>query len=443
MKALEATAALQFFTDVGLNKTYWLAYSGGLDSHALLHLCVQARTLSVFDLRVIHVHHGLSQYADDWAAHCRQVCAEYGVEYHQQNIDAKSTVGKSPEEVARQRRYEVFSQCLQPGDVLLTAHHEDDQAETVLLQLLRGAGVKGLAAMPMTKPLGQGMHARPLLACTRAELQKYAEQHQLRWVEDESNQNVGLTRNFLRHEVLPLLKKRWPTVTHALSRSASHCAEALPLLETAGNEVLQQSLGSRAGTLSVQKLLLLDPIHQRLALRAWLHAQACPMPDTVKLQQLQHDMLTASRDSEPCLAWQDVEVRRYRDDLYVMPTLPLHDVMQTWVWDLQSPLMIPGVGCLQADRKKGQGLRADISSVVVKFRQGGEKCHLPKRSGHHDLKKLFQEWGVPSWQRKRIPLLYLGEKCIAVVGFFIDEDYMAKEGEEGVEVNIIMKRLNI
>lgn len=398
----------------GFNHTYWIAYSGGLDSHVLLHLLAQLRVDFPLRLQAVHVHHGLSVNADAWAKHCAAVCQKLTLPLTDFSINGFAKSGESPEETARDRRYSVLATLLLPDDILLTAHHQDDQAETVLLQLLRGAGPKGLAAMPGIKPFAKGYHARPLLSFTRADLRRYALYHQLEWIDDESNENVGFARNFLRHEILPILQQRWPSVAKTISRVAENCAEAQQLVDEVTQQDLQIALGATPYLLSIPTCREWNPVRQRYVLRAWLNHIHFPVPSFVKLKQIQQDMLQARGDKSPYFSWHGFELRRYQDYLYAMPALPSHNRMQEFVWDTSQPLVLPTIGILSAKNSN--------KIFKVRFRQGGEKIYLSERGGHHSLKKLFQEWQVPPWQRDRVPLVFEGEKLIAVVGFFATDE---------------------
>lgn len=421
----------------GCKPTYWLALSGGLDSTVLLDLLVNLRSLHPIQLHAIHIHHGLSPNADAWVKHCEKICHDYSVTLTVQHVDATASSGQSPEEVARQLRYAAFVGLMAPNDVLLTAHHQDDQAETVLLQLMRGAGPKGLAAMPRSIEFQQGFHLRPLLDFSRETLQSYAEYQQLVWIEDESNRQVTLTRNFIRHEVMPLLKSRWPSVTETLSRVADHCAEAQTLLDEFVSHQMTACQGPNVNTLSVEKLLQFNEANQRQILRAWLRQQHVPLPSTIKMQHIMHDVLRAREDKLPHVVWGGTEIRRYRDVLYVMPYQELIDTSLTYHWNLQTPLRLATQDVLSACEATGIGLRGDITAVDVRFRQGGEVCQLPGRKHHHELKKLFQAWGVPPWQRDRIPLLYLNDQLIAVVGYFIADGFAASKNEKGWQLQLV------
>lgn len=426
-----------FFLQQGFDKTYWIAYSGGLDSHALLHVCAQLRSVYPLKLKVIHVNHSLSPNASAWAAHCEKICHDLQIDFVQHTINAKASIGESPEEIARERRYALFAEQLSENDMLVTAHQQDDQAETVLLQLLRGAGPKGLAAMPSIKPFGKGWHARPLLNVSREDLQKYAEQHQLTWINDESNTNTDFARNFLRHDVLPIFKKRWPTIAATVSRTAEHCAEAQQLIDSITRQDLSVVKNTAQNTLSVTKLRALDSARQRYVLRAWLQELHFPIPSTIKMRQIQQDFLYSSEDKLPHMVWEGVELRRYQDMLYALHELSAHDETQIFHWDLQEPLQLPNVGVLHAQRVQGQGLRADINNVTVQFRRGGEQIRLPGRQHHHEVKKLFQEWNVLPWQRDRVPLIYVEDTLIALAGYCIAEGFAAEKNQEGYLLNIV------
>lgn len=424
-----------FFQKQGLDHIYWVAYSGGLDSHVLLHICSELRKTLPLHLRAVYVNHHLSANANAWASHCATICHDLQLDFVQKNVSVSCANDQSPEEAARLARYQAFAELMAPCDFLLTAHQQDDQAETVLLQLLRGAGPKGLAAMPAVKPFATGFHARPLLDFARADLKHYAEQQQLKWIEDESNFNIGYTRNFLRHEILPILKMRWPSVTKTLSRVAENCAEAQELLETMAAEDLRNI--SLDEGIAIEKLLNLPPARQRQVLRQWFCQLGFPIPSAVKMQQIQEHFLEADQDKLPHIIWGDVELRRFQNKLYAMKCLSKHDPAKTYTWDLRAPLVLPNLGILEVSRTSGAGLRADITHLDVRFRLGGERCQLPGRKGHHDLKKLFQQWQVPPWERDRIPLLYLDDKLVAVLGFFIDSRFAAKDSEEeGLSISI-------
>lgn len=419
----------QFIHAQGLSRNYYLAYSGGLDSAVLLHVLTTVRTLHPFPLRAIHVNHGMSKQADRWAAHCQKCCLDYQIPLIQKKLEVLPLSNYEAE--LREQRYQHFQNTLEKNDILLTAHHQNDQAETILLQLCRGAGPKGLAAMPRIKPFGQGFHARPLLDFTRDELAHYANHHQLNWVEDESNANSELTRNFLRQEVIPLLKKRWPGITKTLARAAENCADAQQFIDATTKSFEEKMQGSLPGTLSVKQLLLHHPTEQRHVLRAWMKQKNFLLPSAVKMQQMRQTILLARMDKMPHVKWGNAEIRRYRDDLFLMKPLLEHDAKQIIPWDLSQPMERLSTGTLHASLTEGQGLRATIKQVTIQFRKGGERVRLSGRSHHYELKKAFQMWGVLPWLRDRIPLLYVDDVLVCVAGLWMNDEFLAGQDELG------------
>lgn len=414
-----------------------IAYSGGMDSHVLLHSAamLQARNPS-FHVSAVHVHHGLHPDAAKWADHCRQVCAALGVPLQIQSVNIDTQQGRlSLEEAARAARYQALAKVLAPKTVLLLAHTQNDQAETVLLQLLRGAGPKGLAAMPVMTDFAQGQLIRPLLTITRQDLTTYAQQHQLSWCEDPSNINLRFDRNYLRHKILPPLLQRWPGALTTLSRTAIHCAEAASLLTELAIADEKLAKGEEAHSLSVNALLKLPAARQRNLIREWLMQLKLPLPPQTKLNAILHDVLLAAKDSNPLVTWGNVVVRRYRDELFaeIMPATLSKNIEIDWP-DLSEPLVLPdGLGTLIAKSNLGMGMRLPIGATVsIRFRRGGERIQLPGRNGHHQLKKLLQEWGVPPWQRERLPLVYINGALAAVVGQSIAAEFVAQKDEVGV-----------
>ncbi|OGT06953.1 MAG: tRNA lysidine(34) synthetase TilS [Gammaproteobacteria bacterium GWE2_37_16] len=405
----------------GADKKVFLAYSGGLDSKVLLHALVILKIKNPeLQISAIHINHGLSPNADQWAKNCLGTCRKFGIDLIIKKISVKTALqkGHSLEAVARDLRYAAFTEILNSGDLLLTAHHSDDQAETLLLQLFRGAGPKGLSAMPEKMPLGKGFLLRPLLPFSRHELEEYAHKNHLEWHEDESNADINFDRNYIRHTIMPLIKKRWGGILGPLCRVAEHCAEASELLNDLANQDYLNLQGTKPHTLSVKKLLSLSVARQSNVLRYWLHLLQLPTPSCVKLQNILHDVLLSRSDAMPLVTWREIEVRRYGDDIYTMSPLQKLPGNLIIPWeDLEKPLVLPyKLGTLDykniAD-KAGLPLPPK-DKITIRFRQGGERIKLPNRQGTHSLKKLFQEWRVPPWQRNLIPLVYCDEKLIWV-----------------------------
>ena len=386
---------------------FLIAYSGGLDSHVLLHrLTVLRQQNPHWQLRAVHIHHGLHKDADQWSEHCQKICDDLEVELIIRKISIKKNDPCGIEAAARRERYQVFKSLMDKNENVLTAHHQNDQAETLLLQLLRGAGPKGLAGMPEKIAFGPGYHLRPLLSFTRKQLQDYAKQHQLRWLEDPSNKEISFNRNYLRHKVMPLLEERWPSASAVLFRSAENCAEVSELLNEIGKEDLIKV--QHQEYLSISKLLQYHQARRFNLLRYWFSQLNLALPKRIKLEQIDREVLKAREDASPLVAWKGVEVRRYRDGLYAMTPLEAFDSSQIISWKNQQLVTLNDLA--QQDIQWD-----DTGKLTIRFRQGGEKLTLRNRRGTHELKKLFQEWGIPPWQRDRIPLLYHDDKLIAVI----------------------------
>lgn len=445
MSGLPVDTVMPFFPDSLFHRlqqqprpaAYVVAYSGGLDSHVLLDALVRLRVRHGVPVSAVHVNHGLLPAADDWQTHCAAVCHALCVTVTMLNVNARAAHGESPEAAARAARYRALADWLPAGHCLLTAQHQDDQAETVLLQLLRGSGVHGLAAMPEYSTLGAGHLMRPLLPVTRKQLQQYAEQQQLRWIEDPSNTDTAFTRNFLRHAVMDRLRARWPRVSDSLSRTAANMADAAYLLDELADADLAL-LEQDDHTLEIAALRTWSPARQRNVLRCWLRRHTGAVPSRAVLSRVIHDLLQCRPDAGPCVRWAALELRRYRSRLYLLRQLDAGDTAQVLHWSLDVPLQLPGSGGeLRAVPVTGRGIRQAVltdAGVEVRWRQGGERCRPGGRGHHHALKKLLQEASVPPWQRSLIPLIYVNGELAAVPGLWVCEPFQAHAGEPGLQV---------
>jgi len=419
-------------------KHFRVALSGGLDSSVLLHAVSSLRDAnSEWSMSAIHVHHGLNAKADDWANFCQRICQQLQVPCEIVHVDASPVLGESPEAIARKLRYQVLADRINEGDALLTAHHQNDQAETLLLQLMRGCGLPGLAAMPSEARFHKGLLLRPLLSFTREHLLQYAKEQQLEWVDDDSNDDRGYDRNYLRHEIMPALLSRWPGATSSLSRTALHIAEADTLLDELAVIDLQDLASIDESVIDIKGLKKLSAARQRNVLRCWLRGLRLAVPSAVKMQHILTDVIESKIDSTPCVSWSEVEIRRYRDQLFAIPAMSSIDVDTAQQWDMTSTLTMRGVGTLKAESIQGAGLSAGLlgsKNLSVRFRQGGERIQLPGREHQHELKKLFQQSGIPPWVRDRTPLLYQGEALIAVPGIGVSANAMSTQGQHGLQL---------
>lgn len=398
-----------------------IAFSGGLDSSVLLHLLLQyQKSFPNIELRAIHINHGLSPHADHWEQVCKQTCSDYGVVLASKKLHLHKMPQQSLEALARAERYQALRELLEDDEVLVTGHHQDDQAETVLLQLFRGSGPYGLAAMPVAATFGGTTLIRPLLNYRRADLLAYANQHGITWLEDESNTNTSFDRNFLRQELLPVMEQRWPGLITNLTRTASHCGQAKQYIEHSVRTLYLEIFEPATKSMNVSLLLEQDRLVQSYLIRYWLGQLPMPIPNTKKLNMLL-EQLTCRHDAMPLIKWSNVEARRYDGSLFVLTSLPFHDVDTVIPWDLSSDLQLPAnLGFISLQTLKDHGLDLqNLTEVTIRFRKGGERCRLMNRKHSHSLKKLLQLWRIPPWQRDRIPLLYSAEELKAVIGYAI------------------------
>ncbi|MBF8268895.1 MAG: tRNA(Ile)-lysidine synthetase [Gammaproteobacteria bacterium] len=408
-----------------------------MDSHVLLHSMVNLKDDLTAPISAVHVNHGISSHAGSWARHCREICSILGVKLDIIEIDARCPPGESPESWARRKRYAVLTEHIGEERILLTAHHKDDQAETLLLQLFRGAGPAGLAAMPVTQSFGQGWHCRPLLDFSRLDLRQYALQHDLHWIEDESNQDTGFDRNYIRHQLFPVIKQHWPGVITTLARASQHQAEVSELQD----QLARLDLAGIADADSLVKinnniLKSLNLYRQKNVLRYWLHLLQLPLPDAGHMHHIIEDVVNSGADATPCVTWPGAEVRRYREYLYAATPLSKHDPEQIITWDLEQPLTVLH-GRLFARLGQGQGIKASHcrnNSLEIRYRSGGETIQPAGRDYHHELKKLLQDQGVPPWLRDRIPLLYINGRLAAVPGKWIAQEFIGQHDEPSWQI---------
>jgi tRNA(Ile)-lysidine synthase len=419
---------------------FCVAFSGGVDSSVLLHALTELRAVNPeWRIRAIHIDHQLQSTSGDWAARCQRVAANLGIELLIERVVVARNDDQGLEAAARNARYAVFRRELQHGEVLLTAHHADDQVETLLLALMRGSGVQGLAAMPPAKPFSRGWHLRPLLNVTRHDLDAWASNKGIDAIMDPSNALLRHDRNYLRHEVLPALRKRWPAVADSIVRSTGHLGEALGLLEELAVSDLKVCAVKRC--LNVEALRTLSIARRRNLLRYWLRSRGLPLPSTRKLVGLEHDLFNTDLDRMPCVTWQGAELRWHRGLLYadssrraVLSDDVRRQYRQDWHW--HESLALPAeLGKLSLAPTLGPGLAAARlpAQVSVRYRKGGEQIRLPGRQHRHSLRNLLQESAVLPWWRDYLPLVFVGKQLIAVGDLCISDDFAAVPGEVALQ----------
>jgi tRNA(Ile)-lysidine synthase len=407
-------------------------------------------------LRAVHVHHGLHPNADKWSKHCAKVAAELRVPLTILRTKVARPRGASLEAAARNARYDALASVLTAGEILLTAHHEDDQLETVLLQLMRGAGVAGLAAMPEVTAFARGRLARPLLSRSRAELEKWATSHALIWIDDDTNADEGLDRNYLRRRVLPLVRDRWPAAASAVSRSARHAAEARRLLDAVALADVERAADGAA--LSVQRLRVLDTDRRRNALRFWIARAGFPLPDTRRLDEIAGPLLDARPDANPEVRWSGagaavVMVRRHADRVSIRAeesrpvgaevsksprsasagaTTPPIDAI-TWHWRASARCelgALRGALSIEPDPHGPIDLDALPEVLTVRQRKGGERLRPGRGGPTKTLKALFQETRVPLPWREHVPLVFHGERLLAAGDRWLDASVQVSSGSK-------------
>lgn len=380
-----------------------VGFSGGLDSTVLLHALARMPGVRERGLRALHVHHGLHDQADAWAAHCERVCRAWAVPFAMRCV-AVARTGIGPEAAARSARRAAFATDLRPGESLALAHHRDDQAETVLMRALRGSGPDGLASMSVSTPFAGGLLWRPLLGIPRAALSAHALAHGLQWIDDPSNHNTELDRNFVRHQVMPLLRQRWPQADAALARTALLSADAAGLLENGDAQAFAQVGTLDPQCLSRPGLLALPPARRARVMRRWIDTLRLPPLPGNGVARIESEVLQAACDADARFEWHGARVRAWRDVLHAGPIRPALPASWAVQWDGQAPLPLPGGGDLSL--QVSSGVQRFDRPVTVGTRRGGERITLPGRSHTHALKHVLQDLGLPPWERERLPLVW-------------------------------------
>jgi len=448
-----------------------LAYSGGVDSEVLAYglSCLAQRYPQIACL-LIHVHHGLSTNADTWVQHCINRAKHYQLPLQVERVNVDKGPRQSLEAQAREARYQAFDRYLNPGDILLTAHHQDDQLETLLLALKRGQGPKGLAAMGTVQTYKHAWLVRPLLDISRDQIEQFAAQNSLLHIEDESNQDDSFDRNFLRLEIIPRLKQRWPSIATTAARSAALCGEQqqiiddevslrLPhwlVLPSSENALITESCG-----FSLTGFAQLTPAWQALLFRGYLSHCELNLPSQVQLQQMLSQLLAAKDDANVLIQWGDYQVRRFANVAYALNASELDPLDATQLTANFLSLIngdVTDVICHIGQhqyRLSQQGaahhplLALPPANTTVTLRYGAAgsiKCYpqfaSSQRQKPRELKKLWQECHIPPWRRQQIPLIFYNDILVAAIGLWIDKRYLAPAGQQGIRVIKAMTRDN-
>ena len=421
-----------------------VAFSGGVDSAVLLHLLAACRDRGIVKtLRAVHVHHGLSDLADSWQVFCQSFCDRLNIPLIVARVNLSGTSGGGVEQEARQARYEVFRQALDAGGYLLMGHHQDDQAETLLLRLFRGTGLDGLQGIPVQRSLGNGQILRPLLDVSRAEIEEYALGHQLQWIEDDSNTDEKYSRNFLRHQVIPEIEQRWPGASRRMAELTKEVTSFNSRLSGLSEQQLQQAqiympqwLLGKQPLLSIKVLQSFDVEDQRQVIRLWLKNQGFNMPGRQALEAVFQELIHAREDAEPVIRNTQYCLRRFRGYLLADSIrLEVNYRPLDWDWRANHRLELPDGKILSITCSDGDDEQSLLSDQLLKVLwrkhiDTSQKFAVAGRSGRKSIKRWLQEYNIPPWLRGQVPFIFEGDQLVAVPGVWVCD------GFQGVEITL-------
>ena len=416
-----------------------VAFSGGLDSSVLLHSLV---SIPEFKEKVfaIHVNHGLSPNSKSWIKHCEKFCSGLGVNFIPLTIELENS--KTNENILRKARYEALFSCLKQGDVLCTAHHQDDHIETILFRILRGTGIKGLAGIEKYSQMEGIDLIRPLISYSKKDLLDYADKFEVNWIEDESNEDLSISRNFIRKKVIPNLKNdNWPEYKNSISYLSSKAKEANEILDEIAYLDLKLCASESLDRLSILKIKELSHARAMNVLFTWLGINTHLGVSNKLTDQVYKSIILASESSNPVVTFGkkgqkgSFQIRRFNNFLHHLPLTETETLSnkKVWKWNSDDPLELP-TGTLSMQVALGKGISTQLTEpgISIKGRIGGERCKPEGRSKSQKLKKLFQEYGVPPWVRDRIPLVYVGDQLAAVSDLWVCDEFVAKKDERGI-----------
>ena len=418
----------------GPKRRIFVAYSGGGDSSALLHAIANSAIRDTLEIVAAHINHGLIDASDDWENHCRDFARRLGLRFESLRLSKHPQNKQNVEAWAREQRYSWLEGLSSGGDFVVTAHHLDDQLETFLLRLFRGSGPFGLSAIKPEQALGRGYLIRPMLDMTKPDIEKYLSRYEIDYIDDPSNQSLNLDRNYLRHSVLPLIQQRWPHAAEKVAQAAYLQQQLASGLERNAFALLEQISAGDGECVFVEKLKALDAQQRYFVVRAWCDRRRLGVPEGKHVREIEKILATDEPSASMRLTWKNAELRYYQGMFYLRPRERDFDPAQQFVWDMQSPLELPHGQLQKCDALSG-GLSKTVlgkDCEVGFYRHEGERCHPQKRNHSQTLKKLFQSWRVPPWERQRVPIIRIEGTIAAVVPYCVCRPFAAADGDSGI-----------
>ena len=434
LKNLEPEQLITFLEEFKTHDRYVLAISGGKDSIALAHLFFSIKEKINHSIEMVYVDHGLQEVSNEWGDFCREQASKFGFEFQQLTVNCRPVAGESIEAWARDARYNLLSTLADENTLVFTGHHQDDQAETLLLRLFRGTGVRGMACMQVARKLGKGLLIRPLLNISSKQIDQYVSINNLSWVHDKSNDDKSFDRNYLRQEIKPLIEKRWPEFQKSISRIIAYQQEAGELLDVLAVNDLQTVCDDDKTSINIDKLKVYSKARIKNLLMCWIKGQHFLAPNHQHIEEIINHSIFASDDRLPLVNWADIEVRKYKNRLYLLKTKKLESIKDEIKISFHDSIII-NEEQVKWQIVEGKGIAKhfqDKSHFSLQFRRGGEKIKLANRGISKTIKQLFQENSVLPWKRESFPLIYIDNKLAAIPGICTDDYFAAKENEPGI-----------
>lgn len=412
----------QSFPDYN-KRTIYIAFSGGLDSSTILHIFYKLKKQKlIHNLKAIHVNHNLQKNSASWEDNCASICSQFGIDLIVEHIKLESET--NIEANARDLRYKCFAKHLEKNDILILAHHQQDQAETFLLHTFKGSGLKGLCSIPKIRKLEAGHAYRPLLNINREHITAYAKENNLTWINDHSNTDTKFNRNYIRHKVLETITPRWPAAVNCIARTIQHCNQAQALITEFIQPILNERTRLNTNILSIIGFHNMSAQLQDHIILSWLDLCAVPKPNSNKISEVRRNIVLAKQDKQPAIYWDKYCIRRYQKHLYLLKNLveiTTYDIEIDWNISENETLILPrnlGELTIKTDCKNGIDPKY-LKNVVVSFKQTGQRCQPTGRIGSHPIKKLFQEWKIPPWERHKIPIIKHKNNIISIANHCI------------------------